>query len=79
MASTTANLDINILADLTLDALMIKLDEAQAFSLGVSSDVNVGDSVKVLLEKASRTWPCLRLSNAIDSVQYFDCCSLHKH
>ena len=54
MASTTANLDINILADVTLEALMIKLDEAQAFSLGVRSDVNLNDSVKVLVERYTK-------------------------
>ena len=54
MASTTANLDINILADLTLAALMIKLDESKSFSLGVGTDVSVGDSVKVLVERYTK-------------------------
>ena len=54
MASTTANLDINILADITLEALMIKLDESKAFSLGVGTDVNVGDSVKVMVERYTK-------------------------
>ena len=54
MASTTANLDINILADLTLEALMVKLDEAQAFSLGVATDVALNDSVKVLVERYTK-------------------------
>ncbi len=54
MASTTANLDINILADLTLEALMIKLDELSSFALGVGTDVNLGDSVKVLVERYTK-------------------------
>ena len=54
MASTTANLDINILADITLAALMIKLDESKAFSLGVRSDVQLNDSVKVLVERYTK-------------------------
>lgn len=54
MASTTANLDINILADITLAALMIKLDESKSFSLGVDTDVSVGDSVKVLVERYTK-------------------------
>mgnify|MGYP003649940206 CR=1 FL=1 len=54
MASTTANLDINILADLTLEALMIKLDESKVFSLGVATDVALNDSVKVLVERYTK-------------------------
>jgi hypothetical protein len=54
MASTTANLDINILADLVLEALMIKLDEASAFALGVRSDVSLNDSVKVIVESYTK-------------------------
>ena len=54
MASTTANLDINILADVTLAALMIKLDEAKVFSLGVETDVLLNDSVKVLVERYTK-------------------------
>lgn len=54
MASTTANLDINILADITLGALMMKLDEASAFALGVRSDVSLNDSVKVLVERYTK-------------------------
>jgi hypothetical protein len=54
MASTTANLDINILADITLAALMIKLDESKVFSLGVDTDVSLGDSVKVLVERYTK-------------------------
>jgi len=54
MASTTANLDINILADITLEALMVKLDESKVFSLGVATDVLLGDSVKVLVERYTK-------------------------
>jgi len=54
MASTTANLDINILADITLGALMIKLDELNSFAYGVRSDVCKGDSVKVLVESYTK-------------------------
>jgi len=54
MASTTANLDINILADICLGALMIKLDEMSAFAFGVRSNVNLNDSVKVLVESYTK-------------------------
>ena len=54
MASTTANMDINILADLTLAALNVKLDEAKVFSLGVKADVDLGDSVKVFVERYTK-------------------------
>ena len=54
MASTTANLDINILADITLEALMIKLDESKVFALGVETDVLLNDSVKVLVERYTK-------------------------
>ncbi len=54
MASTTANLDINILADLTLAAMMIKLDESKVFSLGVATEVALNDSVKVLVERYTK-------------------------
>ena len=54
MASTTANLDINILADITLAAMMIKLDESKVFSLGVATEVALNDSVKVLVERYTK-------------------------
>lgn len=54
MASTTANMDINILADITLAALNKRLDESKVFSLGVDSNVNLNDSVKVFVERYTK-------------------------
>tara|TARA_R100000808_G_C2149423_1_gene157823 strand:- start:107 stop:1015 length:909 start_codon:yes stop_codon:yes gene_type:complete len=54
MASTTANLDINILANIVLEALMIKLDESNAFALGIETDVLLNDTVKVIVESYTK-------------------------
>lgn len=50
MATTTANFDINVLADLAVGALAQKLDQIAMFSLGVEMGaLNQGDTAKVFV------------------------------
>ena len=47
MASVTSNMDINILAGVTLGALVTQLDALEAFTTKLDGNVIYGDSVKV--------------------------------
>lgn len=54
MASTTSNLDINTMANITLAALIPKLDELKAFALKFDSSLNYGDLAKVVVEGVTK-------------------------
>ena len=49
MASTTANMDINVLANITLESLKVGLVPLTSWSTGFRSDARLNDSAKVFV------------------------------
>jgi hypothetical protein len=54
MASTVSNLDINVMANITLDALIPKLDEMKAFALAFDSNLSYNDLAKIVVEGVTK-------------------------